>query len=310
VSNKTTVTNIPTGFTQIPTALIRSDTMTPLDKLVYITIKSYADNKTHDAFPSYRTISKSSGLSRRAAIDAVKRLSQKGLLTVTQRRSSNSDGLTSNLYHVNDIDPDIWLSQGGANKDNEDLDSEEKEFIDSLPEEVLIDALRRRGFEVPARKIPTNEKEPASITDQSLGADPYNLPMTDNSTKTSSSQAEKYPMDILKKMFEYEHLLLKYPFDRSKIDTILDIVYETVNFATAEYIKIKGEQKPLAVVVAKFVKLSYDDIEAVIRTYNEQRATVTIKNTRGYLTSLLYYAKEQNTLDIEDQVNLDMSNNF
>jgi len=48
----------------------------------------------------------------------------------------------------------------------------------------------------------------------------------------------------------------------------------------------------------------------VIRTYNEQRATVTIKNTRGYLTSLLYYAKEQNTLDIEDQVNLDMSNNF
>lgn len=75
------------------------------EKIVYTVIARFADRQD-TAFPGYNTIAKKAGISRRTAINTVKKLHLKGLLVKHERKTGNN-GNQSNLY--------LLLSAGANN---------------------------------------------------------------------------------------------------------------------------------------------------------------------------------------------------
>lgn len=87
----------------VPVEILDRDDLTTHEKMVYITLRSYANPHEPQAFPSYATIAKKGSMSRRQAIRCVESLVQKGIIrkeirmTVTKKREIKQ---TSNLYHI------------------------------------------------------------------------------------------------------------------------------------------------------------------------------------------------------------------
>lgn len=72
---------------------------TKLDRLVLLVIASYADDGNLEAHPSYSTIAKGCGISRRSAIKSVANLQRIGELSVKKRPSKPRDSET-NVYRI------------------------------------------------------------------------------------------------------------------------------------------------------------------------------------------------------------------
>ena len=73
----------------------------PFAVSAYIALRSFA-NGEGTCFPSYDTIGTRAGMSRQAAINAVARLEQLGLVQVDHRKNTHTHQTTSNLYTVID----------------------------------------------------------------------------------------------------------------------------------------------------------------------------------------------------------------
>lgn len=73
----------------------------PLDKLVYICLLRYANNRSKEAYPGQVTIAKNVGIGRKRVIKAIKVLEEKGLIK-KQQRFDKTGGQKSNNYIVYD----------------------------------------------------------------------------------------------------------------------------------------------------------------------------------------------------------------
>ncbi len=73
----------------------------PLDKLVYICLLRYANNRSKEAYPGQETIAKNVGIGRKRVIKAIKVLEEKGLIK-KQQRFDKTGGQKSNNYIVYD----------------------------------------------------------------------------------------------------------------------------------------------------------------------------------------------------------------
>lgn len=91
-------------FTMIPHEVVRdSATFGDIyEKMVYFVLKSHAVNGT-GAFPSYATIAKEAQCSRDKAINCVKSLVSKKLITKSARKNSEGDQ-TSNVYTIENFE--------------------------------------------------------------------------------------------------------------------------------------------------------------------------------------------------------------
>lgn len=72
---------------------------TKLDRLVLLVIATYADDESLEAHPSYATLARGCGISRRSAIRAVANLQRIGELSVKKRASKPTDSET-NVYKI------------------------------------------------------------------------------------------------------------------------------------------------------------------------------------------------------------------
>lgn len=86
-------------FVMVDYAVVMSGQLSVYELAVYLILCAYADSREGTCFPSYQTIARKAGCSRRKAIDAVARLESLGLIRKEVRKNPCGDN-TSNLYTV------------------------------------------------------------------------------------------------------------------------------------------------------------------------------------------------------------------
>lgn len=269
------------------------------EKMVFILLKRYLNFKYDESgiagevYPTLDTLSKQAGMSKKTVADIIKKLESKGLIEVKQQGLNRP-----NIYTLKDFS-EIWKS-----KTEEELKEAVESYDDDIEDLVVIQKLRSKGWKI------TREKEPdLSHADQSNDkADSQQNPYdTVNTTAESEkSQAkERYTLEEIKQLYEYDVMISDYPTENKEIDSVMDILYTTLN-CTKSTIRITGEPKSTLAVVGKLMRLNYSEVIYAIKKYKEQ--TSRIKNPTAYMLTLLYHAKEQMNLDIANQVQHDLHN--
>lgn len=85
----------------VPVEILEIEDLSIYEKMVYITLRSYANAHKAEAFPSYATIAKMGSMSRRQAMRCVQNLIEKGLIQKETRfdvTKNKEIRQTSNLY--------------------------------------------------------------------------------------------------------------------------------------------------------------------------------------------------------------------
>lgn len=258
--------------------------LTTEEQMIFIVLKSYVDFKedSGEAYPSMETICKRAKMSEKRARKNINALIKKGIAKKVQR------GLTkTNLYTLSDY-ATMWTC------DNvEDVAAvADNQGVKPLTPAEHIAELERMGYTVQIKEKGL-ETEPTKAQNQA----PFNqnLSKEQNTTDKLKSQAERYTMEDIKALYEYDSLIIQYPAKQTDIDIVFDILYDTLN-STKQTIRIGGEDKPQMVVIGKLTKLQPDDLIYSIDKYHEQ--TERIKNVKAYLLTVLYGSREQQHLDI------------
>ena len=255
------------------------------EQMIFIVLKSFIDfkNNSGEVFPSMETICKRAKMSEKRARKNINALIKKGIAKKVQR------GLTkTNLYTLSDY-ATMWACD---NVEDVAAVADNKGVKPLTPAEHIAE-LERMGYTVQIKEKGL-ETEPTKAQ--------YQAPQTNNiididkdSTKRAKSQAERYTMEDIKALYEYDSLIIQYPAKQTDIDIVFEILYETLN-TTKKTIRIGGEDKPQMVVIGKLMKLQPDDLIYSIDRYHEQ--TERIKNVKGYLLTILFNSREQNHLDL------------
>lgn len=281
------------GFTQIYNSFLDSDLLNQYEKLVFIAIKSYADNKTKQAYPSLATISRLTGTSISQVRRSIKHMEELGVLDIQHRRSERF-GNVQNLYTIHD-DPKIWSVTATEEDDAEAVAQE-------ISDAKLIAELEKRGYSV-TKSI---KKEPSSEdTDQSIsGEDALQKSYSEkNNSMENVDRQEQYSLQDIKNYFDYDVMVNDHPFDREQIDYVIQIIYDTVN-SSSDTIRVQKTDRPKEIVTGVLMKLTYEEIMYVIRKYKEQ--TDRIEYPKAYILTQLYEARGQFNADITNQVQHDM----
>lgn len=258
--------------------------LTTEEQMIFIVLKSYVDFKgdSGEAYPSMETICKRAKMSEKRARKNINALIKKGIAKKVQR------GLTkTNLYTLSDY-ATMWAC------DNvEDVAAvADNQGVKPLTPAEHIAELERMGYTVQIKEKGL-ETEPTKAQNQA--PDKQNYSKEQNTTDKPKSQAERYTMEDIKALYEYESLTIQYPAKQTDIDIVFDILYDTLN-STKQTIRIGGEDKPQMVVIGKLMKLQPDDLIYSIDKYHQQDQR--IKNVKGYLLTILYSSREQQHLDI------------
>lgn len=282
------------GYTKVFNAFLDTERLTQYDKMVFIAIKSFADNVTKQAFPSLATISRISGTSLSQVRRSIVKMKEMGILTVTPRHDDYNNGNMSNLYTLHDS-PDMW---------DDSLTTEEDDFkavVMEIPDHILEAEYLRRH--------PGMKKELTSNTDQSMDISTFKKR---NSTKDSSTEKterqeghEEYSLDFIKDHYSYSVMMANHPECRRMIDYVIQILYDTMN-TTRDTIRVQQTEKPKAIVIEQLMKLSEEEIQYVIEKYGER--TDRIVHPKAYLLTQLYEAAGQYDADITNQVQHDKYN--
>lgn len=281
------------GFTQIYNAFLDSDKLTKSDKMVFIAIKSFANNETKQAYPSLATISRISEVSLPQVRRSITKMQKMGILKVEARTDDYNNGRMSNLYTVYDS-PDMW---------DDDFSTEEEDFkvvAREIPDDILEAEYKRRHPDMSIKKEPSSED-----TDQSIsGEDTLKNQFSNTNSSMKNGGGQEYSMDFLHDHYSYWVLEHDHPIMIRDIDYIFQILYDTLN-CTQDTIRVQKENRPAGVVKSQLLKLDYEEIMYVIRKYKEQ--TDRIDHPKAYLLTQLYEAVGQHNADITNQVQYDMN---
>lgn len=273
-------------FWQIGSYTIHSlDTI--YQKMMYVMLRQYIDDKKQ-CFPSVKTLAEECSMSVAKATEVLKELEEKKIITKTSRYLE-SGGQTSNIYTIHDhvkVKP---------------KQTKPKPINDSVPEfEALTADKRKEASQV-------NQADQSNFTQDTSEIDISDLQLHDN-TKDEASQAEnrtekvavqtKHSTDELKKQYDYVAMISENPSKQEYIDICMDIISTTIN-SKKKNIRIQKEEIPKEKVTDKLLKLTKDDILWAIGKYEQQPTTV--HHPKAYLLTLLYDAKNQRILDLQNQ---------
>lgn len=263
------------------------------EKIVFLALKRFLDVKSDngDVFPTIETIQEMTGWGNQKVVKYIKSLAKKGVVKKIRQ------GLNKpNIYILLDY-TSIWAC------DNiEDMAI----AVQSNDAELLMPAKHIAELEYLGYKVKITEKrldaEPTKA--QSQAPNNTNFPLDKNTTAKPNCQAERYTIEQIKQLFDYNTMIHDNPYQRQDIDSVMDIFYTAMNTAKST-IRIAGEPKPTMVVISKLVRLSYSEIIYAIEKFKAQ--TKRIKNPTNYMLTLLYNSKEQMNLDISNQISHEMA---
>lgn len=140
--------------------------------------------------------------------------------------------------------------------------------------------------------IDTRNKEP-SITDPvtidsfSSGVRPSVLANLEAKRKEAICRDMDVYREIIKENIDYDILLSDMPYDRDRLEEILELMVETV-CTTKKSIRVAGSDFPAEVVRSRFLKLDMEHIKFVVDCLKEN--TTKIRNIKQYLLTTLYNA--------------------
>lgn len=110
--------------------------------------------------------------------------------------------------------------------------------------------------------------------------------------------------DILMEQLSLEILYERYPFDKETLDSILEMMLDTI-CSKRKTIRIAGDDKPQAVVKSQFLKLNSTHIEYVMDCMKNN--PVKVRNIKQYLLATLYNAPLTINSYYQAMVNNDMA---
>ena len=93
--------------------------------------------------------------------------------------------------------------------------------------------------------------------------------------------------DYFREQLEFDILLSRYPYDHNLLNSILDLIVETV-CTRRKLIRIASDDKPAEIVKSRFMKLESDHICFVIDCFKENKTDV--RNVKQYLLAAIYNA--------------------
>ena len=93
--------------------------------------------------------------------------------------------------------------------------------------------------------------------------------------------------EIIKENIDYDILLSDMPYDRDRLEEILELMVETV-CSTKKLIRVAGADYPADVVRSRLMKLNSEHIKFVFDCLKEN--TTKIRNIKQYLLTTLYNA--------------------
>lgn len=268
-------------FTIIFNDFIETDLLDWNEKRIFIILKKFADNN-NQCFPSIKTLCKLSQLSNKTVIKALKKLEEKQIIT-KQLRENKQHGFQSNLYTLRD-NAEMWNSES---MDKLILVANETEL------EKSIRIIEAAGYTVTKEKEPETLPSVQRYNESSTKINTYNQHNTTTNSE-ESQEKEQYTIDQIHNLFEYDIMLLDYPDRKQDIDSVMTILYTTMNTGKPT-IRIAGQDKPAIIVIGKLMKLDKESIMYAIKKFSEQ--TDRIKNPASYLLTILYNAPEQYYLD-------------
>lgn len=257
------------------------------EKIVFLALKRFLDVKSEQGkvFPTIETIQDMTGWGNQKVVKYIKSLVKKGVVKKIRQGLSKP-----NIYILADYST-MWtcdtVEDVAAVADNQG--------VKPLTPAEHIAELERMGYTVQIKEKGL-DTEPTKAQHQAL--DNQNFSKEQNTTDKQKSQAERYTMEDIRALYEYDSLIIQYPDKQTDIDIVFDILYDTLN-STKQTIRIGGEVKPTMVVIGKLMKLQPDDLIYSIDVYHQQDQR--IKNVKGYLLTIIYNAKEQNYLDLMNE---------
>lgn len=277
------------AFTMVYNDFLHSPLLKPDERLIFIYLRMHSDSKTGQCFPSLNTLAKETGISKRTVQRCIEKLQEKGVVKVVHRKTES--GNQSNIYILYDK-AELWKAK----------EIPEMQSIASMYQDAeMIEYLRGRGYQI-------IKKEPVSETDQSTDTgtsfNELNVVLTtNNSTSVIRECQERYSIEDVRELFDYD-VLKSFPnYDIRDIDAVMEILYDALN-TTKPILRVAGENKPAMVVIGRLMKLTYMEIQYAIDKFHE--ITERIRNPKAYLLTILYGAREQMNLDITNQVQHDL----
>lgn len=267
------------------------------EKMVFILLKRYLNFKYDESgiagevYPTLETLSKQAGMSRKTVADIIKKLETKGLIEVKQQGLNRP-----NIYTLKDFSG-IWKSKTEA-----ELKEAVESYDNDIEDFVMIQKLRSKGYTVVKEKEPDKSSADQSKDNES-STNKNHICKDHNTVKQPESQVEQYSIEDIRAFYDYDIMLQDKPIWKDDIDNIMEIIRDILNCKKST-VRVAGEDKPTAVVISKFMKLTYSEIFYVLEKFNQ--LTERIENQRNYLITMLYRAKEQMSFDISNQVQHDM----
>lgn len=253
------------------------------EQIIFIHLKKYINfandvgTAQGEVYPTLATLAKNVKMSEKTVRTVLQSLQKKGILKIKQQGMNKP-----NIYKIVDS-AEMWKA-GSV--------EELKTTIDENEEKRMIELLTAKGYYI--------SKEKGLVSDSSQTADTstdknYTIYKEQNTTTGIKSQVERYSMEQIKKLFDYAILMENQSKYNADLQVVFDILYEVLN-TSKPTVRVSGEDKPQAVVIGKLLKLTNYDIQYAIDKFHEQ--TGEIKNTRAYLLTILYHAREQSYLDL------------
>lgn len=89
-------------FVMCYTSFLRNSKYKPVEKLMYLILKSYSMAKDN-CFPAQNTLSKDANIDRTTTIDVLRRLEEKGLIVSIFQKDETTGRYTSKNYFLADI---------------------------------------------------------------------------------------------------------------------------------------------------------------------------------------------------------------
>lgn len=258
----------------------------PYELSVYVYLRKHADHTTGTCFPSIATLEKETKISEKKIRLILKDLKEKKLITI-QNRTLGNGGKTSNIYRLLEFE-------------NEEVQASLQESQDEeAPKQLSVGRKRVSGMD--------QADQSESKQDTQLKSNITNLRLHDN-TKNEASQAEnrrekvaaqtKYSTEEIKRKYNYTDMISENPSKQENIDICIDIIATTIN-NKKDTIRIQKEEIQREKVAEQLLKLTKEDILWAIKRFEQQPNQ--IHSPKAYLLTLLYDAKSQRALDLQNQ---------
>lgn len=267
--------------------VIDSNLLDMHELVVFIGLKKFTDDK-NQCFPSLKKLEKVTRMSKRKIQDTLKSLEEKHIIEI-ENRTRLDGGNSSNLYKLNDY-KEVWAAGNTE---------EVIKAIDEIEEKQMIEALTAKGYHISKEKELVSEPSKAHSQAQQNN----NMYTQKDTTKKTGSQ-DRYSLEEIQQLYEYDILLQDNPGSKENIDAVMAVLYDALN-TQKETIRIGRENRPAMSVIGKLMKLTYLDISYAMEKFSSQ--TERIKNPAAYLLTILYGAKEQSQLEAKNRVAHDMT---